>query len=81
MKNSAKAPGRQPTRWKYSLNGVVSVSRNVRGWGPTCSGSVTLSDSRMPTPMNAAVIQNTQIQGRMSAKIRDSDPGTRLAMR
>ena len=31
--------------------------------------------------MKAAVIQNTQTHGRMSAKIKDSDPGTKLAMR
>ena len=35
----------------------------------------------MPGSMKAPVIQNTCVQGKRSARISDSEPGTRPAMR
>jgi hypothetical protein len=48
---------------------------------PDHGGSSTSSTITMPGTMKAAVIQKTCAQGSRSARISDSDPGTRPAIR
>jgi hypothetical protein len=70
-----------PARLMNSWKGSTTASRKVFGALPATSGSRAKSASSMPGSMNSAVMTKTCSQGRRSARISESEPGTSPAMR
>ena len=81
MKPNTSSSPDQPRRDRYSAKGAITASRRPVPVGSSESGSRTSRVMATPTAMNAPVIQNTLDQGRISARIRDREPGTRLETR
>ena len=81
MKASTSSAEDTPCRAKNSWKGSTTASRRVRGAASVTAGSRTISVMTMPGSMNSEVIMNTMSHGMRSARISDSDPGTRPEMR
>ena len=68
-----------PFRPKNSLNGSTTASLIVLGGADLSLGSVIKIVRIIPGIINKPVIVNTNSQEKKSAKIKDSEPGTKLA--
>lgn len=66
-----------PSRLKNSTKGSITASRKVCGANASSLTSLIVKVVTMPMSMKAPVTQNTTVQGRWSARIKASDPGTK----